>query len=307
MELCVMIEGQEDVSWDDWLAIARSCEENGIPTLFRSDHYLSVFGKDGRGSLDAWGTLCGLAAATTDLRLGTMVSPTSFRHPSVLAKLIATADQISGGRIEPGIGAGWHQPEHDAFGFPFLPLKERMEVLEEQLEILTGRWADGEFEFEGRHYAMTPVDAMPKPVQKPMPLILGGKAGPKGAALAARFASEYNTTNPTIEDVVERRGRIETAWADAGRDPETVRFSVMTGAAIGRDEAEAGDRLQRARERAGRPELEYEFRGSPEQLIEQFETWNQAGVDRVMVQLLLHDDLEQIEILGRDIAPALRD
>jgi len=301
-----MIEGQEDVSWDDWLAIARSCEENGIPTLFRSDHYLSVFGADGRGSLDAWGTICGLAAATSRLRLGTMVSPTSFRHPSVLAKLIATADQISGGRIEPGVGAGWHQPEHDAFGFPYLPMGERMDVLEEQLEILAGRWSTGEFEFHGEHYEMTPVDAQPKPVQSPLPLIIGGNAKPRSAALAARFATEYNTTNPTLEDVVERRARVASAWKDAGRDPETLRFSVMTGAAVGRDEAEADDRLRRARERARRPDLEYRFHGAPERLIDQFGAWGRAGVDRVMVQLLLHDDLEQIEILGREVAPALR-
>lgn len=301
-----MIEGQEDVTWDQWVAIAEACESNGIPALFRSDHYLSVFDRDGRGSLDAWGTLCGLAARTTTLRLGTMVSPASFRHPSILAKLVATADRISGGRIEPGIGAGWHQPEHDAFGFPFLSGKERSEVLAEQLEIVTGLWGDGEFKFKGRHYELTGVDALPKPVQRPLPLIMGGNAGPKGAALAARYASEYNTPNPTFEQVIERRAAIAKAWEEAGRDPETVRFSVMTGAALGRDEAEADDRLLRARERSGRnSQLDYVFKGSPDQVIDQLNRYREAGVDRVMIQLLLHDDLEQIEIIGRDLAPAL--
>ncbi|MBN8866399.1 MAG: LLM class flavin-dependent oxidoreductase [Solirubrobacterales bacterium] len=305
MDLCVMIEGQEDVSWEQWVAIARVCEANDIPTLFRSDHYLSVFPSEGRQSLDAWGTICGLAAITSKLRLGTMVSPTSFRPPSVLAKLIATADQISGGRIEPGIGAGWHQAEHEAFGFPFLSTAERMEVLEEQLEIMTGLWSEGEFEFHGRHYDLAPVDARPKPVQNPMPLIMGGNAGPKGAALAARFASEYNTPNPSLDEARQRRSAIEAAWLEAGRDPAGVRFSVMTGAALGRDEAEAEDRLRRAREKSGIGDaLDYEFKGSPERVVEQLTEWREAGVDRVMLQLLLHDDLEQIELIGR-IAPAL--
>ena len=301
-----MIEGQEDVTWEDWVAIARACEEHDIPALFRSDHYLSVFPKEGRQSLDAWGTICGLAAVTSKLRLGTMVSPASFRHPSILAKLVVTADRISGGRIEPGIGAGWHQPEHDAFGFPFLSGRERMKVLEEQVEVITGLWSEGEFEFHGEYYDLAPVNAEPKPVQQPMPLIMGGNAAPKGSALAARFASEYNTPNPSLEEARQRRDAITEACRQAGRDPETMRFSVMTGAAIGRDEAEAEERRRRAGEKSGAGEgLEYRFQGSPDRVAEQLGEWHRSGVDRVMVQLLLHDDHEQIELLG-EIAPALR-
>jgi len=301
-----MIEGQEDVTWEQWTAIADACEANRIPALFRSDHYLSVFGRGGRGSLDAWGTICGLAARTSTLRLGTMVSPASFRHPATFAKLVATADHISGGRIEPALGAGWHQAEHAAHGLPFLSGRERSAVLAEQLEIVTGFWSDGEFEFHGEHYDVAPVDVLPKPVQRPMPLIMGGQAGPKSAALAARYATEYNTAIPTFEQVVERRAAIARAWQEAGRDPETVRFSVMTGAALGRDEAEAADRLARARERAGIGDsLDCGFTGSPEQVIEQLRRHRDAGVDRVMMQLLLHDDLEQIELIGRELAPAV--
>jgi len=306
MELCVMIEGQEGVTWDQWVAIADACEEHGIPTLFRSDHYWSVFEQEGRGSLDAWGTICGLAARTEKLRLGTMVSPASFRHPAILAKLVATADQISGGRIEPGMGTGWHEPEHRAFGFEFKPMKERMEVLSEQLEIVTGLWSEGEFEFHGEQYDLSGIDAHPKTVQQPMPLVMGGNAGPKGAALAAKYASEYNTPNPSLDEVRQRRSNIVDAWTEAGRDPETVRFSVMTGAAVGRDDAEAEERLRKIKEREGTDDLEYEFMGSPERVIEQLRAYKDAGVCRVLMQLLLHDDLEQIEIIGRDLAPALR-
>lgn len=302
-----MIEGQEDVSWDEWVAIAKACEQNEIPALFRSDHYLSVFGMVDRGALDAWGTVCGLAALTSRLRLGTLVSPASFRHPAILAKLAITADQISGGRIEVGVGAGWHKPEHDAFGLPFLPTSQRLEVLTEQLEIITGLWGDGEFEFSGRHYRLTSVNALPKPIQRPLPLLIGGNAGPRSAALAARFAREYNTPNPDLEQVRQRRLAIERAWTDAGRDPQSVRFSVMTGAALGRDDTEADERLALARERSGLGEgLDYSFRGSPERVAEQLTSFREAGVDRVMIQLLLHDDLEQIDIIGRQLAPALR-
>ena len=301
-----MIEGQEGVTWDDWVAIADSCEEHGIPALFRSDHYWSVFESAGLGSLDAWGTICGLAARTENLRLGTMVSPASFRHPSILAKLVATADRISGGRIEPGMGTGWHEPEHDAYGFEFKPMKERMEVLAEQLEIVTGLWAEGEFEFHGKHYDLSGIDALPKPVQRPMPLIMGGNAGPKGAALAAKYASEYNTPNPSLDEVRERRAAIAGAWSDAGRDAGSVRFSIMTGAAVGRTEAEADDRLRQIKEKTGAgDDLNYEFRGSPDQVVERLGAYRDAGVSRVMMQLLLHRDLEQIEIIGRDLAPAL--
>src|SRR5664279_5634235 len=156
MQLCLMIEGQEGVSWPQWLALAQGCEQHAIPGLFRSDHYLNLDGHHPeRGSLDAWGTVCALAGATSTLRLGTMVSPATFRHPSELAKLVVTADHISGGRIELGIGAGWHEREHEAYGFPFADTRTRMNVLEEQLQVLLGNWTGSgraPFSFHGEHY-----------------------------------------------------------------------------------------------------------------------------------------------------------
>src|SRR5690348_6511678 len=154
MEICLMVEGQEDVTWEDWLALAAACEEHGVGTLFRSDHYLSVDDRRERGSLDAWTTLAGLAAVTERLRLGTMVSPATFRHPSVLAKSVVTVDHISGGRVELGIGAGWWEREHEAYGFELPEIGPRMDALEEQLQLIGMQWEDGPFSLEGRYWSV---------------------------------------------------------------------------------------------------------------------------------------------------------
>src|SRR3954453_20276477 len=178
MRVALMIEGQEDVTWQDWVALADACERSGVEALFRSDHYVSVAGEGERGSLDAWGTINALAARTSRLRLGTMVTPTSFRHPSVLAKLATTADHVSDGRIELGMGTGWSEIEHTANGFPFLSMKERMDVLEEQLEIVhDGHWGGGPFSFKGEYYELEDLVSPPLRVQRPRPpLIMGGAA-----------------------------------------------------------------------------------------------------------------------------------
>jgi F420-dependent oxidoreductase-like protein len=307
-----MIEGQEGVTWPQWRALASACEEHGIPTLFRSDHYLNLDGQHPeRGSLDAWGTLNALAALTSTLRLGTLVSPASFRHPSVLAKLVVTADHVSGGRIELGLGAGWHEPEHGAYGFPFASTKTRMDVLEEQLQVVLGNWSAEKFSFSGRHYVLTDLDAQPKPVQRPHPpLIIGGTAGPRSAALAARFADEYNTPFPTLEDVRERARRIAEACERAGREP--IPLSAMIGTVVGADQADLEDRARRVAERTG-DDAETLLREPPEgwvvatldQAAQQFAAYRDAGVSRVMCQLLVHDDLEAIALLGKKLAPML--
>ena len=305
MQLCLMIEGQEGVSWEQWLAIARACEEHGIPALFRSDHYLNLDGEHPeRGALDAWATLNALAAATTTLRLGTMVSPATFRHPSSLAKMVTTADHVSGGRVELGLGAGWHQREHEAYGFPFPPTGERMEILEEQLQIVLGNWSPSPFTFNGRHYTVRDLDAQPKPVQQPHPpLIMGGLAGPRSAALAARYADEYNTVFPTVEQVRERGNRIARACAHAGREP--IPLSVMTGVIIGADQGELSDRARRISELRGEGS-DALLKDPPsgwivatvDQAAEQLAALRDAGVSRVMCQNLAHDDLDAVARLG---------
>jgi alkanesulfonate monooxygenase SsuD/methylene tetrahydromethanopterin reductase-like flavin-dependent oxidoreductase (luciferase family) len=306
-----MIEGQEGVTWPQWRALAVACEEHGITTLFRSDHYQNLDGRHPeREALDAWGTTNALAALTTTLRLGTLVSPTSFRHPSVLAKLVVTADHVSGGRIDLGIGAGWHEREHAAYGFPFASTKTRMDVLEEQLQVLMGHWGSGRFSFEGEHYVLSDLDAHPKPVQRPRPhLVMGGTAGPRSAALAARFADEYNTPFPSLEEVHERRGRIVEACERAGREP--IPLSAMIGTVIGADAGDLEDRARRVAERIG-AESDALLREPPrgwvvatlDQATEQFAAYGDAGLSRVMCQTLVHDDLDAVALVGR-LAPLL--
>jgi F420-dependent oxidoreductase-like protein len=312
MRVALMIEGQEDVTWEDWVALAETCEAAGVEALFRSDHYLSVSGRHERGALDAWGTITALAARTTTLRLGTMVSPTSFRHPSVLGKLVTTADHVSGGRVEVGLGTGWSEVEHTAYGFPFLSMAERMDVLEEQLEILhDGHWGRGAtpFSFTGRHYTLRDLDARPKPLQTPHPpLIMGGAAGPRAARLAARFADEYNTVMPTLDEIAERRGRIAAACEAAGREP--IPFSVMTTTLIGADAADLGRRARALADRTGQvvdPEaLDATWiAGTLDDVVAKVKAYEQAGVSRVFLQHLDHRDLETVALIGRELVPAV--
>lgn len=312
MQLCLMIEGQEDVAWPQWVALAQACEEHGIPALFRSDHYMNLDGQHpDRGALDAWGTICGLAALTSTVRLGTMVSPATFRHPSNLAKLAVSADHISGGRVEVGLGAGWHEREHSAYGFPFPGTAERMEILEEQLQIVLGNWGDERFSFDGRHYRLDDLEAQPKPVQRPHPpLIMGGNAGPRSAALAAAHADEYNTAFPTEADVRARRQQIIEACSAAGREP--IPFSIMTALIVGADEGELRERASRLLEKIGTEQSVDEFLSDPpaawlvgtvDQLAGRLQSLREAGVSRIMCQHLVHDDLDAVALIGRELAP----
>src|SRR5215207_8941675 len=187
MRVCLMIEGQEGVSWDEWVALGRAAEESGLEGFFRSDHYAGLMGDETRGSLDAWTQIAALAALTSRIRLGTLVSPITFRNPSLLAKAVVTADHVSGGRVELGIGAGWNVREHEAYGFPFPDLPGRLERLEEQLELVVRQWTENGVSFAGRHYATESLDALPKPMQRPRPpIIVGGKVAPRLARLATR-------------------------------------------------------------------------------------------------------------------------
>jgi alkanesulfonate monooxygenase SsuD/methylene tetrahydromethanopterin reductase-like flavin-dependent oxidoreductase (luciferase family) len=301
MRVCLMVEGQESVSWEDWLALAKACEESPIDALFRSDHYGSVMGREERGALDAWATIAGLAAVTSDLRLGTLVSPATFRHPSVLAKNVVTADHISGGgRIELGMGTGWLEEEHRAYGFPFPPLGERFELLEEQIEIVSRQWDEGPLDFSGTHYTLS-GNAIPKPLSRPK-LLVGGRAKPRSLRLAARWAGEYNLVMMTAEECAEAVPKVRAAWEEAER-PDPV-ISLMTSCIIGSDEVDLLERAHATAEIRGDdandPEAYLEAErpnslvGTVAQIRERLAELEEIGVERVMLQYLTHRDLDGV-------------
>jgi alkanesulfonate monooxygenase SsuD/methylene tetrahydromethanopterin reductase-like flavin-dependent oxidoreductase (luciferase family) len=306
MRVCLMIEGQESVSWEDWTALARACEESPIEALFRSDHYLSVMGKTDRGSLDALTTLAGLAAVTSDLHLGTLVSPATFRHPSVLAKNAVTIDHISGGgRFELGMGAGWLEAEHVAYGFPFPPTGVRFRTFEEQIEIVRRQWDEGAFDFDGEHYEIRGGNALPKPLSSPN-LIVGGRARPRSLALAARWADEYNLVMMGAAECAEAVPKVRDAWRAAGR-PEPV-ISLMTSCIVGSDEVDLLERAHAVAEVRGddatdpeaylQAERPNSLVGTVAQVRQQLVELEEVGVERVMLQYLPHRDLDGVDYIA---------
>lgn len=306
-----MIEGQEGVTWAEWLALGHACEESGLEGLFRSDHYAGLMKDESRDALDAWTQIAALGAVTERIRLGTMVSPVTFRHPSLLAKAVATADHVSGGRVELGIGAGWNVREHAAYGFPFPELPERLELLEEQLEIVVGQWTQEPYTFSGKHYRLDALQAHPRPLQSPRPpVIVGGAAKPRTARLAARFADEYNSPFPGLEQVRERRAAVVRACEEVGREP--LVFSIMTGCVVGSDRAEVLHRVGRlmARMRVDGDPAEFMrergdvmILGTVDEVVERLGTLADAGVERIFLQHLAHDDIEMVRLLGAEVAP----
>jgi F420-dependent oxidoreductase-like protein len=311
MRFALMIEGQEGVTWEGWQALAATCERLGFEALFRSDHYLSVDDRRERAALDAWATICALAATTETVRLGTLVSPATFRHPSVLAKNVVSADWISGGRVELGIGTGWLEAEHVAYGFAFPPLRVRIDRLAEQLEIIRGSWQAGPFTFRGEHYRVEQLDAQPKPLQDPHPpLVMGGSAGRRSAALAARFATEYNVFHLDPAAAAGARRSLDAACEAAGRDPASLGLSLMNGFVVGRDDADLRARADRLAAWRGKPvDLDELGRrwivGTPERFVQRLREYTDAGVQRIMLQHhLIHDD-DALELIAAEVVPAL--
>ncbi len=306
MRICLMIEGQESVTWEQWLELARACEESPIDALFRSDHYQSVMGQAQRSSLDAWATICGLAAVTSTLRLGTLVSPVTFRHPSVLAKNVVTADHIAGGgRIELGMGSGWLEAEHEAYGFPFPPTGERVAMFEEQIEIISRQWDPEPFDFDGEHYRIKGGNAQPKPLARPN-LIVGGSAKPRTLAAAALWADEYNLVMMSAEQAREAVPVVRKAWEDAGRSAPVI--SLMTHGIIGSDQVDLLERAHRVAEvraeDASDPEAYIEglrdntLIGTVAEIRKQLAQLEEAGVERLMFQHLTHNDLDGVDYIA---------
>jgi alkanesulfonate monooxygenase SsuD/methylene tetrahydromethanopterin reductase-like flavin-dependent oxidoreductase (luciferase family) len=303
-----MIEGQEGVTWDNWVALASACEEHGVEALFRSDHYISWF-DESRRVLDAWATIAGLAARTTKLELGTLVSPVTFRHPSVLARSAATADEISGGRVTLGMGAGWQAREHEAYGFEFGMVRERVARFGEQLEIVHDLFHEDRVDFEGTYYKLADAPGLARP---DLPILVGGSAKPGTARPAVRFADEYNALFGTLDEVRERKQLLDEACERGGRDPATLRYSLMAPCVIGRTEREVLASARRIGARFGRdPEdvleryREHGPVGTIAEAVDRLKQIEELGYDRVMLQHLAHDDLETVALIGRELAPAV--
>jgi alkanesulfonate monooxygenase SsuD/methylene tetrahydromethanopterin reductase-like flavin-dependent oxidoreductase (luciferase family) len=297
MNVALMIEGQEGVTWEDWCALADACVEHGIETLFRSDHYISQGDEDANVAHDAWTTIAALAARTPTLRFGTLVSPVTFRAPALLANAVATADHVSGGRVELGMGMGWMEREHRAFGFPFPETRARAEMFAEQIEIVHRLWTEERVDFHGRRYVLEGAPTVTRPVQRPHPPIIVGGHGKRGTVEPAlRFADEYNAPFVTPEEAAAIRTRVPS-----------LRFSVMTGCLIGATHADAIERAQQLYGRrprdAGFDEwlagyAERSLVGSVDEVAARLREYEQAGCERVMLQHLQHTDLEAVRLMA---------
>jgi F420-dependent oxidoreductase-like protein len=298
MRLALFVEGQEGVTWEDWCALADACERHGIGTFFRSDHYISQSDETGRSALDAWTTIAGLAARTTTLRLGTLVSPVTFRLPGLLANVVATADRISGGRVELGLGAGWMEREHLAYGFPFPDTATRVAMFREQLEIVHRLWTEERVDFHGEHYVLEDAPSQPKPVQQPHPPLIVGGGGKRGTLEPAlQFADEYNVPFSSVEAVA----RVKATVGDR------LVVSAAQTILVGETSDEATDR---ARELYGRASRSVDFDtwleqfraraivGSVDEVRSQLRAFAEAGAERMMLQHLLHTDLETVRLIG---------
>jgi F420-dependent oxidoreductase-like protein len=308
VRLALMIEGQEGVTWDDWVALADACEEHGVEAMFRSDHYISGTDET-RPVLDAWATIAALAARTTKLQFGTLVSPATFRHPSVLARNAATADEVSGGRVTLGLGAGWMEREHEAYGFEFGTARERVARFAEQLEIAHRLLREEDVDFEGTYYALHGAPGLKRPE---LPILVGGSAKPGTAEPAVRFADEYNTFFATTDEARTRRQKLDEACERAGRDPSTLRYSLMAPLVVGRDEREVRESARRIGARFGREPQQVLERygefgpvGTVEQVVERLKQMEELGYERVMLQHLAHQDLDTVALIGRELAPAV--
>ena len=307
MDLRIFTEPQQGASYDTLLAVARATEELGFDAFFRSDHYLA-FGTDGLpGPTDAWITLAGLARETTRIRLGTLVSPVTFRLPGPLAVSVAQVDAMSGGRVELGLGAGWFEREHAAYGIPYPPdVGTRFDLLEEQLQVITGLWTTplGErFSFSGDHLTVVDSPALPKPVQRPHPpIVMGGSGKRRTPALAARFAAEYNTNFLSVAAAAEQYDRVRAACAAIDRDSATMTFSNASVLCCGRDD----DEMSRRAAAIGRDPAELRtngLAGTPDEVVAKLREWGHVGSTRAYLQVLDLDDLDHLALVAEKVLP----
>jgi F420-dependent oxidoreductase-like protein len=307
-QLRIFTEPQQGATYDDLRAVAQRAEQLGFGAFFRSDHYLAMGDALPTGGLpgptDAWITLAGLARDTSSIRLGTLVSPIAFRSPGVLAISVATVDQMSGGRVELGLGAGWYEQEHAAYGIPFPNLGERFERLEEQLEIITGLWStpiEETFNFAGEHYRLVDSPALPKPVQATIPVIIGGGGTRRTPQFAARFATEFNLPFRSLSEFEAQRARAIDACSAIDRDPSSLAFSAALEVVIGSNERE----FQRRAVAIGRESetlRERGIAGVSEEAAATVQRWQDAGAERLYLQVLDLSDLDHLDLIAASVS-----
>lgn len=304
-DLTIFTEPQQGATYDDLLAVAQRAEHLGFGAFFRSDHYLAMGDGDGfPGPTDAWITLGGFARDTESIRLGTLVSSATFRLPGPLAISVAQVDQMSNGRVELGLGAGWFGDEHEAYGIPFPDLGERFDRLEEQMDVITGLWSTppGEtYQHDGTHYPISGSPALPAPVQDPVPIIVGGGGPKRTPALAAKHATEFNTPFVSLDFFAEQTDRVRRACSDIERDPASMRYSAALVACVGTDEAEFARRAAAI----GREPDELRDNGAcgtPDEFRGTIERWREAGAERLHLQILDLADLDHLDLVAASFA-----
>lgn len=305
MDFRVFVEPQQGASYTDQLAVAQTAEQLGFSAFFRSDHYVALSGDGLPGPTDSWVTLGAIARETTSIRLGTLVTSSTFRHPGPLAITVAQVDAMSGGRVDFGIGAGWFEAEHLAYAIPFPPPAERFARLTEQLEVIIGLWTapDGElFDYAGTHYALNASPALPKPVQRPHPPIIIGGLGPRRTPmLAATFANEFNVPFSSIETIEKQFRRVGDAVAAVGRGPDSMIYSAAFVVCAGRDDAEVTRRAAAINRDLDELQANTPLVGTPAQIVDQLGAAVEIGVQRVYLQLLDLADLDHLDLFANEV------
>lgn len=309
MDFRVFIEPNQGATYADQLAVARTAESAGYSAFLRSDHYMPMNGDGAPGPTDSWLTLAGLARETTSIRLGTMVSSATFRHPGPLAISVAQADEMSGGRVEFGLGAGWVAHEHKAYGIPFPPLAERFDRLTEQLDIITGIWAtplDQKFTYPGTYYTLADAPALPKPAQTPHPpIIIGGNGRKRTPALAAEFAAEFNVIVSPLEVLKAQYERVAKAVADTGRTADSLTYSATFVVCAGRNDTEIARRATVVDGHFSASRSDSPLVGTPTEIVDKVGRFTEAGVQRIYLLLVDMSDLDHLEMFASDVIPQL--
>ena len=308
MDFRVFVEPQQGATYGDQLAVAQAAESLGYSAFFRSDHYLAMSGDGLPGPTDSWVTLGGIARETSTIRLGTMVTSATFRHPGPLAIAVAQVDEMSGGRVELGLGAGWFEAEHAAYAIPFPPLGERFDRLSEQLDILTGYWSTpvGEtFDYDGTHYKVVDSPALPKPAQNPPPIIIGGGGPKRTPALTARFASEFNIPFVPLDVLTAQFGRVAAAVEAAGRAPDSLTYSAAFVLCAGPDDATVTRRAAAIGREVDELRSNSPLAGTAAEIVDRLGPFLEAGVQRVYLQTLDMHDLDHLAFFAQDVIPQL--